>query len=107
MKKLLTGLALSGRSLLAQALATRGRHRHAMKAGQWQDAQARLEQVPTQHPENAQAHYWMAENPLPPGPVPQAKAQLDEAFALTPEHKFTNNPRRWPPWQNWLKSVGG
>ena len=31
----------------------------AMKAGQWSDAQARLEQVLSKHPENAQAHNLM------------------------------------------------
>ena len=106
MKKLLTGLALSGLVLLAQA-GNKEDIANAMKAGQWQDAQARLEQVLTQHPENAQAHYWMAETHYRLGQYPQAKAQLDEALRLDPEHKFTNNPKALAALQNRLKSVGG
>ena len=106
MKKLLTGLALSGLVLLAHA-GNKEDIANAMKAGQWQDAQARLEQVLTQHPENAQAHYWMAETHYRLGQYPQAKAQLDEALRLDPEHKFTNNPKALAALQNRLKSVGG
>ena len=106
MKKLLTGLALSDLVLLAHA-GNKEDIANAMKAGQWQDAQARLEQVLTQHPENAQAHYWMAETHYRLGQYPQAKAQLDEALRLDPEHKFTNNPKALAALQNRLKSVGG
>jgi hypothetical protein len=62
-----------------------------MRAGRWAQADARLEQVLDKHPDNALAHYWLAQVKLREGRHDAARDELAEAKRLDPAQAFASD----------------
>ncbi len=61
-----------------------------MRAGRWAQAEQRLDGVLRKHPENALAHYWLAEVKFEQGQIEAAKAELQKARELDPTEGFAS-----------------
>lgn len=62
-----------------------------MHAGRWAQAEARLATVLDKHPRNSLAHYWQAQVKMQLGKVEEARAALDQAKSIDPEHQFAGD----------------
>lgn len=61
-----------------------------MRAGRWTQAEQKLDGVLRKHPENALAHFWLAEVKFEQGQIDAAKAELAKARALDPTEGFAS-----------------
>lgn len=61
-----------------------------MRAGRWTQAEQRLDVVLRKHPENALAHFWLAEVKFAQGQIDAAKAELAKARELDPSESFAS-----------------
>jgi tetratricopeptide (TPR) repeat protein len=62
-----------------------------MQAHRWTQAQAELDQVIAKHPDNATAHYWLAQVDYKLGQFQAASDEAKRALQLDPSEKFTTN----------------
>lgn len=63
-----------------------------MVAGRWAAADAKLVKVLKEHPNNAQAHYWMAQVKEHEGLPVLAREHLEKARELEPDLSFAGSP---------------
>lgn len=63
-----------------------------MSAGRWSAANTRLTTVLKDHPDSAQAHYWMAQVKEHEGQLQAAGEHLARAKTLKPDLSFAGNP---------------
>lgn len=61
-----------------------------MRAGRWTQAEQKLDGVLRKHPENALAHFWLAEVKFEQGQIDAAKAELAKARELDPSESFAS-----------------
>ena len=61
-----------------------------MRAGRWTQAEQKLDGVLRKHPENALAHFWLAEVKFEQGQIEAAKAELQKARELDPSESFAS-----------------
>ena len=61
-----------------------------MRAQRWTQAEQKLDGVLRKHPENALAHFWLAEVKFEQGQIDAAKAELQKARALDPSESFAS-----------------
>ena len=61
-----------------------------MRAGRWTQAEQKLDGVLRKHPENALAHFWLAEVKFEQGQIDAAKAELQKARELDPSESFAS-----------------
>ncbi len=64
-----------------------------LRAGRWQQAEAELQQVLDKHPDNATAHYWLAQAQYRQGRTQEAAAEARRALALDPSQRFAADPQ--------------
>jgi tetratricopeptide (TPR) repeat protein len=62
-----------------------------MQAHRWTQAQTELNQVIAKHPDNATAHYWLAQVDYKLGQFQAASGEAKRALQLDPSEKFTTN----------------
>lgn len=62
-----------------------------MRAGRWTEADSKLSEVLSKHPDNALAHYWRAEVKFKLGEIAQAQDEARRAQAIDPSEKFASN----------------
>ncbi|MBB2484987.1 tetratricopeptide repeat protein [Mitsuaria sp. WAJ17] len=61
-----------------------------MRAQRWTQAEQKLDGVLRKHPENALAHFWLAEVKFEQGQIDAAKAELQKARELDPSESFAS-----------------
>ena len=61
-----------------------------MRAARWTQAEQKLDGVLRKHPENALAHFWLAEVKFEQGQIDAAKAELAKARELDPSESFAS-----------------
>src|SRR6185369_11920160 len=84
--------ALVAISLVAQAGAKEDIQAD-MQAGRWTQAGERLDAVLAKHPDNALAHYWLAQVKAHEGDRAAAREQLTQARRLDPAQRFAGDPK--------------
>jgi tetratricopeptide (TPR) repeat protein len=78
-----------------------------IQAGRWSQADARLEKVLQQHPDNALAHYWLAQVKWREGAVAQAREHLAQAKRLDPQHHFAGDAAALAKFEQTLQAAEG
>lgn len=64
-----------------------------LRAGRWQEAEAELHQVLEKHPNNATAHYWLAQAEYRQGRAQEAAAEARRALEIDPSKQFAADPQ--------------
>ncbi|HJV63620.1 MAG TPA: tetratricopeptide repeat protein [Albitalea sp.] len=90
--RLLATLLLAALACAAQA-GTKEDIQADIQAGRWSQAETRLQQVLQKHPENALAHYWLAQVKWHQGRPDEAREQLAQAERLDPQHGFAGDKK--------------
>lgn len=63
-----------------------------LRAGRWQAAETELHQVLEKHPNNATAHYWLAQAEYRQGRMKEAAIEARRAVELDPSRQFAADP---------------